>query len=492
MEKKPQPSNGTYGHVLKYTGLLGGVQFLNVLISIVRNKVAALLIGPLGMGLADLCFRAMDLLSNSTNFGLSFSAVRRISSLCEQGDSRAIQLQICLIRTLIFWAATLGAVITLLLSPLLSKCFFDDYSHVVSVCLIAPAVAFSTLTGGEIAVMRGMRQLKAIASTSAAVAGSTLAIALIVYGIWGVSGVLPVLVLTTFVTFLLHLRANSRNYPYRIRPFRIKSLKQGKPLFQLGLAYIGAGILGSGTEMLIRIVVVNSDNGLYTAGLYAAGLTLTVSYARMIFVAMDADYFPRLSAAVQNPAQQNETVNSQINVLSQLMAPCLMILAIGLPLIVRILYSTDFLPVMPMVWAALPFMFFKSVYSPIAYLPLAHGDSRMYFIMEFIYDLALAITVVAGFYFYGLLGAGLGLSLANLFDLVLLSLIYRKKYQFRFTWQGIKLYLTQGALLASTLCCMLSPCFAIRYGIGGSLCAAACVYTFIQLKRLKRSTSTTP
>lgn len=40
-----------YTHVLKFTGLFGGVQGLNVLIGLVRNKFVAMLLGPGGMGL---------------------------------------------------------------------------------------------------------------------------------------------------------------------------------------------------------------------------------------------------------------------------------------------------------------------------------------------------------------------------------------------------------------------------------------------------------
>jgi hypothetical protein len=37
---------GAYGQVLKYTGIFGGVQGLNVIVSLVRNKLAAVLLGP--------------------------------------------------------------------------------------------------------------------------------------------------------------------------------------------------------------------------------------------------------------------------------------------------------------------------------------------------------------------------------------------------------------------------------------------------------------
>ena len=47
-------SDGSYGHVLKYTGVFGGVQGLNILLGLVRNKIVALLLGPSGMGLVSL------------------------------------------------------------------------------------------------------------------------------------------------------------------------------------------------------------------------------------------------------------------------------------------------------------------------------------------------------------------------------------------------------------------------------------------------------
>ncbi|MBQ5827046.1 MAG: hypothetical protein IIW46_06205, partial [Bacteroidaceae bacterium] len=77
---------------------------------------------------------------NSTNFGLGFSAVRRLSPLCEQEYLRALKLQSQIIRTMIFWAALLGAIVTIILSPALSLWFFHDTSHALSICTLAPAV----------------------------------------------------------------------------------------------------------------------------------------------------------------------------------------------------------------------------------------------------------------------------------------------------------------------------------------------------------------
>ena len=79
------------GRVLKYISVFGGVQGLNVLFSIVRNKLTSVLLGVGGVGLIDVYSRTADLIGSSTNFGLSFSAVQLAYAVDVQevgGDAR--------------------------------------------------------------------------------------------------------------------------------------------------------------------------------------------------------------------------------------------------------------------------------------------------------------------------------------------------------------------------------------------------------------------
>ena len=83
-------SDNSYRHILKYTGVFGSVQGLNVLISLVRNKCVALLLGPSGMGLVSLLNTAMSLISQSTNLGVAMSAVRHLAELFDAGDEEKL------------------------------------------------------------------------------------------------------------------------------------------------------------------------------------------------------------------------------------------------------------------------------------------------------------------------------------------------------------------------------------------------------------------
>ncbi len=478
-----------YRQLFKSTGLLGSVQALYILISVVRNKVAAQLIGAIGMGLADLYARSIDLIGGATNFGLGMSGVKHLSTLVasEGTDSARLRAEVCLLRSWVMVTALLGSAVCLLFSPLVSLFVCGSTARTGAFCLLAPAVAMTTLAGGEIAILKSLRHLKRLARATLWNALFTLGGCVVCYALWGVDGVLPMLVAGTASMFGFHLRESWKTFPYKLGPLRRGFLRPGWPLVKMGAAYVLAGLMTAGAEMLIRAALMRSGAGLMAIGYYAAGFTLTVSYARMVFVAMDADYFPRLSAIpAEETREQNVTINRQINTLIVLMAPFLMVFCLFLPWITELLYTKDFLVIQPMVLCAAPFMYFKAIYSPVAYLPLARGHSVRYMVMELIYDVVFCISVILGYYWGNLMGAGLALALANLIDLVLILTYYHKKYDFQISTGTRKRAIALFFLLLASLFIASQPNLWLRFG-GGTLCLALTLpYLWPVLRKVKR------
>ena len=66
----------SYTHILKYTGMFGGVQGLNIAITLVRNKFVALLLGPAGMGLVALYSTIVNFFSQATSTSYTISSIR--------------------------------------------------------------------------------------------------------------------------------------------------------------------------------------------------------------------------------------------------------------------------------------------------------------------------------------------------------------------------------------------------------------------------------
>ena len=83
-----------------------------------------MLLGPQGVGLISLFNSTTKLISDSTNFGISMSAVRNISEDYDQNDEEKLTEDIALVRSWSLLAALLGFFICIFLSPLLSRYTF--------------------------------------------------------------------------------------------------------------------------------------------------------------------------------------------------------------------------------------------------------------------------------------------------------------------------------------------------------------------------------
>lgn len=478
----------SYRHIFKYTGIFGGVQALNVLVAVVRNKLTAFFIGAVGMGLADLLSRTVTLFSTTADLGIPFSGVRHLSELHEQGDRRAIDHYVCLIRSWMLGLALLGTAICAVCLPLVSRLTIGDYSATMTYVWVAPAIGMSVVWAGELALLRGLRQLGRLGRVSAFGALGTLVVTAPLYAWLGLDGVVPVVVLTIAVQMAIALYASTRLCPYRIVLTKWRFIGQGRPLLTLGLAYVGAAFLGALAELGIRAFISQSGS-LQAVGFYSAGFTLTASYARLIFTAMDADYYARLAVAVKDQAAMNVAVNRQTDVLMVLMVPFLIAFALGLPWVVRLLYTDEFLAVMPMTLCAMIYMFFKALFSPAAYLPLASGHARTYFLMEALYDLPFVLLVCLGYLWYGLAGAGIGLALSGAYNLVLVMAVYRRRYGFRPAQATIWRALVCGLWLALGLTAAWQTDPALHWGMGLTALTLSAATSWQLMKKAKRPNS---
>lgn len=440
-----EEATDSYSHILKYTGIFGGVQGLNILVGLVRNKLVALLLGPAGMGLASLFNSTVNFISQATNLGISFSAVKHISELFDNGDEAAVNHFVKVVRAWSLLTALIGMLLCVVAGPLLSDFTFSWGDHTLHFVLLAPAVGLLAITGGETAILKGARQLRSLAVIQIYSVLAAFAISIPVYYVYGQTGIVPVIVLMALVSMLLTIR-----HSYRLYPIRLKGAKglfgEGMEMVKLGIAFVIAGVLGSGAEMLIRSYLNVSSGDLDVVGLYNAGFMLTVTYANMVFSAMETDYFPRLSSVGDDVAALNQTVNRQIEVSLLIASPMLAVLIIILPELIPLLFTSKFLPVVSMAQVTVLAVYIKAISLPVSYITLAKGDSVGYMVLEGIYDVALVALVVFGYQHWGLFGTGVALSVSYLFDILLVGIYAYIRYHYHFSlpvlqYAGIQLSL---------------------------------------------------
>ena len=144
----------SYRHILKYTGIFGGVEVLKILIGLIRNKFVAVILGPNGMGLISLLNSTIQLMHNSTNMGIPTSAIREISDIQENGDRTLLEETVAKVRTLALVTAVIGTLLTASLCRVLNNWTFTWGDHTLHFVLLSPIVGVMALTGVELSILK--------------------------------------------------------------------------------------------------------------------------------------------------------------------------------------------------------------------------------------------------------------------------------------------------------------------------------------------------
>ena len=426
----PPRDDGTYNHIMKYTGFFGGIQALTLLVSVIRNKLAAVLLGTMGVGLSALYQSITNFLHNASNLGIAFSSIKEISEHYGKGHKKAVARKVEVVRTWSLWTALAGILLCILFSPLISQLAFGDSSHIIPICILSPMVGFMTITAGELSILKAVRKLKRLALISILSAVGTLLFTVPFYYFWGMRGVVPALLFGTLAVMLVHLRLSLPVFPWHVALTSKAHLKAGWSLVKVGVPYILAAIVNMGVGLIIAVFITRVGN-LSDVGLYNMGYNLVFTYAGVVFAALEADYFPRLTGVNTDVSMMNATANRQIKVCVLVMSPFLILFMVAMPLVVKMLYSSAFLPMTSMAIFASLHLFFKSMTLPVAYMSLAKGDAVIYFLMELAYDTFTVTAVAVGYWLMDITGTGVALWLAGVFDWCLIYRVYGKKYGFR-------------------------------------------------------------
>jgi O-antigen/teichoic acid export membrane protein len=275
-------------------------------------------------------------------------------------------------------------------------------------------------------------------------------------------GIVLSLVLCGWSVAIIHLYFSVRIIPYKVKLFSHQVLAEGLPIIRIGLPYV----LAAAALAVTTGEVYSYINDASQIGLYRSGFALMVAYSGIIFKAVEADYFPRLSGVNHDTLRLNHTINQQIDVCVLLMAPMLILFILVIPLAIRILYSSEFLPVIPMVVASIFHLLIKAITTPISYTPLAKADTWLYLIMECSYYLIFLLMIRYGIDQYGLIGAGWAMSFASVFELIILLGVYCPIYGYKMRRSTILLIVPQALLLIATVALCLLASNVIKYSVG--------------------------
>lgn len=430
---------------MKATSIFGGVQFINIIIQIIRSKAIAILLGPGGMGIMGLLTATTGFIGNLTNFGLGTSAVKEIAAALGTNSPSRIATVINVIRKMVWITGLLGLLTTLLLSPLLSQITFGNSEYTLAFAWISITLLFNQLSSGQLVLLQGLRKLKYLAKANLFGSFMGLFVTLPMYYFWGINGIVPGIIGASLLSLILSWFYSRKIEVESIKLTNNQIYSEGKNMLKLGFIINLSLLFSVAAAYLVRIFISHTG-GIEQVGLYNSGFTIINTYVSLIFNAMGTDYFPRLASIAEDNKKCNQTVNQQIEIGMLIMAPILLILIVFIDWAILILYSKQFIPVREMIYLAALGMFFKAPSWAIAFIFLAKGESKIFFKTELISNFLLVILNSVGYYLGGFSGLGLSFLVYYLFYLLLVFWISKVKYDFRFGSNFKIIFLTHFSL----------------------------------------------
>lgn len=472
----------SYKTIFKSTAIFGGVQVFGILITIIRSKFIAVLLGPAGMGINALLTSTTTMVSSLTNFGLATSAVKNIASANATGDQEQIGKVITVFRHWVWITGSLGFISTLVLAPWLSEIAFGNKDYTIPFVLISITLLLTQISSGQGVILRGMRQIKYMAQSGMIGSAIGLFTSLPLYYFFAEKGIVPAIIITSITGTLLAWYYARKVQVKKVQVSRPELISEGKGMLSLGFMLSLSGLITTGVSYLVRIFISNKG-GLSDVGLYNAGFAIINSYVGMVFTAMSADYYPRLSGVAHDNAKATKEINQQAEIALLIIAPILCIFLVYIDWAVTLLYSKKFIAINAMIqWAALG-MFFKATSWAVAFILLAKGASRVFFWNEFITNIYLLILNLLGYYYYGLAGLGISFLISYVIYLIQIIVLTKSLYGFRFQTSIIRIFIVQFAFGVSCFLIMKLSGGWKAYTGGSLLIITSAAYSLFELNR---------
>jgi O-antigen/teichoic acid export membrane protein len=371
--------------------VIGSAQAVNILISILRMKVLAILLGPTGVGLLSIYNSLQGMVGTAAGLGMGSSGVRQIASV--KGEEQELSR----VRRVLLAAHLVQGVLAMLgvwlLRAPISEWLFGDRSYATEVGLIGLAILLTLLGTAQTALLQGMRRIGDLGRVTVLSALVGTVAGLTAVWLYGEAGLVWFVVVQPLATMVIAMRYTRRlPKPTAARPSVAEIWDVWKPMVKLGAAFMLGGLATTATLLLVR-GRLTQELGLEAAGQFAAAWGITMTYVGFLLGAMAADYYPRLTEVINDRAASTRLMNDQAQLGLAIGGPVLLLL-IGLaPWAVTLLYSAEFAPAAELLQWQTVGNVFKLASWALAFSIVAAARSKTFFMMELSFNIVFLAMI---------------------------------------------------------------------------------------------------
>ena len=430
--------------------ITGGTQAISVLLSIVRMKALALLLGPAGVGVLGIYNSFVSTSSTLAGAGISNAAVRQLA------QAREDVTRFSVLKRVIFLANAVQGLIALaiiwLLRDRLSVWIFGQEGYGFELGVAGIAVVLGLVLTSQTALLRGLRRIGDIGRVTVfgALAG-TVGGVLTVY-LLGMDGLLWFVIVQPLTAVLVAMR-----YTRKIEKGPVVTPEQRafwphwNEMARIGFGFMLGGLATSATMLIVNARISN-ELGLDSAGQFVAAWGLTVTYLGFLLNAMGMDYYPRLAEIIEKDRVGAIRLMNEQTQLSLVIGGPVIFAMIGFaPLAILILYSADFTAAVALLQWQMAGNIFKIASWPIAMTFAATGRAKTFLFSQVIFNVVYLALIWFGMPYFGLEIAGIAFLAGYFLLFLLVNLLVRNAVQFRWERLSVVLLTSYAAIGAAVL-----------------------------------------
>jgi PST family polysaccharide transporter len=473
-------SSSSYRQILRSSSIIGGASVINIVLSIARMKAAAIFLGPAGVGLIGLLTNLTGLATTMAGMGVGNVGVRQIAEAAGKSDEVAIAQA----RRAMFWAtlfmAVLGAGVFWLLRGVLAEKVLHDTTLSADVGWLALAVGLAIASASQNALLNGLRRIGDLSRVSVYSGLLSAVLGVAVLAVWGRSGLLAFLLIAPAASFMLgHWYVSRLPKVAEVKVPFSELRQQWSILAKLGFAFMLSGLVATLGQLIVRSLI-QKELGLQDLGYFQAAWAISMTYIGFVLGAMGADYYPRLTATINDHAAVNRMVNEQTEVALLLAGPVFLAMMALAPWVIQLLYSPKFHPAMDVLHWQILGDILKVASWPLGFIILAAGDGKTFVVSETIGMSAFVLLAWLTLPWLGVEASGL--SFLGLYGVYLPLVFCLARRRTNFSWTSL---VTKQIVLLFAAACLIM--ILARYsqefaaGIGLLLSVGFGIYGFSRL-----------
>jgi PST family polysaccharide transporter len=439
----------SYGQVLTSSSIMGGAAGLSLLLAMLRTKVAAVLVGTIGVGLVSSLGAVQGVVTTLAGLGIHSSAVRDLAAAFGRNDALEISRIVISLRRLCWATGLAGAAIIALASPFISQLTFGSQAYALDIASLGIVILLTNISGGQSAVIQGSRRIADLGRMQIASAAAGTVCTIGFYFWLGLRGIVPALIATAAINLAVSWYF-ARRVPVLAHALSWRdSGLVVRGMVRLGLAMMWTSLLAAALAYATTSLI-NVQLGLRAVGIYSAAFALSGVFLNFVLEAMGSDYFPRLAAATDDPATMNRLANEQTEVGLLLAVPGLVATLALAPLAIHVFYSAVFVEAVPLLqWFVLGCLG-RVISWPLGFMLLALGRGRRFLFTE---TSAIALhfaLVLAGIHLFGLEGVAIAFCVSYVAYICIVHEVMRRMTGFGWTAGTRKIMLLLAALCLAT------------------------------------------